>query len=89
MVGIHANSCANNKSEKMRIVRIVRRVAVAVAVAVVLIVVVVVVVVLVLVLVLVLLVLANRSLCDPLMVQPCQSCQAQHSNHHDNQVASH
>ena len=86
MVGIHGNSCANNKSEKMRIVRIVRRVAVAVAVAVVL---VVVVVVLVLVLVLVLLVLANRSLCDPLMVQPCQSCQAQHSNHHDNQVASH
>ena len=84
MVGIHGNSCANNKSEKMRIVRIVRRVAVAVAV-----VLVVVVVVLVLVLVLVLLVLANRSLCDPLMVQPCQSCQAQHSNHHDNQVASH
>ena len=83
MVGIHGNSCANNKSEKMRIVRIVRRVAVAVAVAVVL-----VVVVVVLVLVLVLLVLANRSLCDPLMVQPCQSCQAQHSNH-DNQVASH
>ena len=83
MVGIHGNSCAYNKSEKMRIVRIVRRVAVAVAV------VLVVVVVLVLVLVLVLLVLANRSLCDPLMVQPCQSCQAQHSNHHDNQVASH
>ena len=81
MVGIHGNSCANNKSEKMRIVRIVRRVAVAVAV--------VLVVVVVLVLVLVLLVLANRSLCDPLMVQPCQSCQAQHSNHHDNQVASH
>ena len=82
MVGIHGNSCANNKSEKMRIVRIVRRVAVAVAV-------VLVVVVVVLVLVLVLLVLANRSLCDPLMVQPCQSCQAQHSNHHDNHVASH